>query len=526
LFAAGLARAASFDARVEALFRPPNGEHLALSPDGQRVAYTTRAGGDLAIMLLDVENPGRKRRIAVEAEPLPMGTAGGAPLQLRFLRWATPDRLIYALAERVVPLPAVIAQDGRTAPNPDGPMILAPIMAVDADGKQRGTVIDAKNFQETPAEARRSLADLLRTTEELQATHTEPVHWRMPHLDILGFYPRDREQLIVQTHGGYSIPTQHLVDVRTGGVREFGDEWTPPPGEPQVFDWFRMKVVGARQDGVRPSTRWTDDDLGRAQRALEAKFPRRIVELLDWSDTHARVLCRVTGGTDAGRVFIFQRPEDLVVEIFHRAPWLSAAKLHATRWFEFDAPDGARLSGYLTRPTKPRVNPPPLLVIFPRGPTGPAQPAWDPEAQVFAELGFAVARLNHRSVAGGRAVDEHVAIDDGRAVIAWLEAANQERAFDRERVATLGRGFGGYLAMRALQLQPKVFHSGIAVDLPPELRTKLDGQSEARIHPERAWETSEPPPESRAAGYRKMEEFFSARFQNYAVKIGAAKEVP
>ena len=507
---------------------------VALSPDGQRVAYTSQAGGKLAIVILNVENPGRKRTVPVEPERDAAGAEEPPPTQLRFLRWANADRLVYAPVERVVPLPAVTDQDGHSFPNPDGPMIVSPIMATDADGRQRGTVVDARDFQETPAEARRSLADLLRTPQELQATRKEPIHWRMPHLEILGFLPHDRTQLIVGTRGAYSMPMQHLVDLRVGNVREYGDEWPAPPGEPQVYDWFRLKVVGERQDGVRPATLWRDEDLGRVQRELAVKFPRRIVEILDWSDNRARVLFRVTGGSDPGRVFVFQRTEDLVVEIFQRAPWLSVAKLNATHFFEFDAIDGSHLSGYLTWPGKPDPNPPPLLVIFPSRVPGWAQPAFDPEAQLFADLGFAVARLNHRSiptvktehVAAMPATVDRVSVNDARAVIEWIAARTPERPFDRKHVATLGRDFGGYLALRALQFEPALFGSGVAIDVPMDLRARLDdlGQTPDRLELDSGSLTAQP--ESRAAFYRRIGEFLNRPFEGYAVKIGPAKEVP
>ena len=428
----------------------------------------------------------RSRRVAVDPDRDAALAEDQPPAQLRFLRWATAGRLVFAPTERVVPLPPVTDKNGRSVPNPDGPTIVSPIMVVDADGKQRGALVDARDFQETPEAARRTLADFLRTTKELVATapRSEPVRWRMPHLDILGFLPRDRDQLIIGTRGAYSMPLRHLVDIRTGSVREFGGEWSSPPGEPQVFDWFRLKVVGERTDAARPTTVWQDEELGRVQRELDAKFPRRAVEILDWSENRTRVLFRVTGGSDPGRVFVFQRAENLALEILRCAPWLNAAKLNDTRFFEFDAPDGARLSGCLTWPRNPRLGPPPLLVVFPSGFPGRAQPAFDPEAQIFADLGFVVARLNHRSVAGVkgedlaalRAAADRVSVADAFLAIEWIAARNPDRPFDRKCVATLGRGFGGYLAVRALQLQPAVFRLGIAIDAPMELRPWLQAQ--------------------------------------------------
>lgn len=545
--AAGFARAASLDARVEALFRPQLGEMMALSPDGQYVAYTTPGGGELSIVIINVDSPGPKRTVPVESHRDMAGAEDQAPAHLRFLRWASADRLIYAPIERVVPLPAVTDKDGHSVPNPDGPTILSPIMAVDADGRQRGVVVDARHFQETPANARQSLADLLMTPQELQATHQGPIHWRMPHLDLLGFLPRDRDQLIIGTRGAYSMPMQHLVDIRTGNIKEFGDEWPLPPAEPQIFDWFRFKVVGQRQSGVQPATLWQDEDLGRVQRELAGKFPRRIVEILDWTNTHARVLFRVSAGRDPGRVFVLQRAEDLVAEIFRSAPWLDAAKLHATRFFEFNAADGSRLSGYLTWPNLPRASPPPLLVVFPSGTPDQAQPAFDPEAQVFADLGFAVARLNHRRVAVGRAEEasapraavDRVAVDDSVAAIEWLAAQIPDHAFDRQRVATLGRGLGGEVARRALRLQPNLFRCGIAIAASPEApgpNIRADGATRSVLNPSEAMTnpalllveggTAAARPAARAAAYRKMEEFLNRQFQGFAVNVGATKEVP
>ncbi|HUR58560.1 MAG TPA: prolyl oligopeptidase family serine peptidase, partial [Opitutaceae bacterium] len=484
---AGVLRAASIEERAEALFRPLLDERMALSSDGQRIAYMTH-GRELAIVVMSVEPPGPKRTLKMEPDRDAASAAEKPPMELRFLRWATGNRLIFAPTERVVPLPPVMDKSGRAIPNPDGPTVVAPIMVVNVETKEHGTLIDARHFQETPAEARKTLADLLRTTKELQATRNEAVRWRMPHIDILGFLPRDREQLIIQTHGAYSIPTQYLVDIRTGSVREFGGDWPAPPGEPQIFDGYRFKVVGERKDAAHPTTAWRDEELAGVQRELDKKFPRRLVEILDWSETRARVLFRATGGSDAGRVFVLQRPEDVVLEILQRAPWLNATKLHETRFFEFNAPDGAHLSGSLTWPGHSPLNPPPLLVVFPSGFPGRGLPAFDPEAQIFADMGFVVAQLNHRGVAGVRREDltglraavDRVSVDDAVAAVEWIAARHPQRPFDRKRIAALGRGFGGYLAVRALQLQPAAFRCGIAIDAPMELRAWLRPQDAAK----------------------------------------------
>lgn len=480
----GLMRAASAEDRIAALFRPLDAEFAALCPQGRRIAYTVRDGPETKIAIIDLDGRPAKRLIGSEPErnadsATELSSPSPTPPQLSFLRWATSERLVFAHAERVVPLPPVIDASGRATPNRSGPAIRSPIIAISADGKLRRTVADARDFTESE-DALGTLADMLRTPQELAVQRRNPVHWRMPHLSVVGFDPRDREQLIVETRGAYSPPMQHAVDLRTGQTALFGGEVSTPPGEPLVYDWSWFKVVGEHQPAARPRTAWRDVDLAKLQRTLDAKFPRRTVELLDWTETRTRVLFRVTGGSDAGRLFVFQRTEDLAIEVLQRAPWLSLAALHSTRFFECTAPDGAILSGYFTWPKNTR-GPAPLIVAMPSGFPGHAQPAFDPEAQVFADRGFAVLRLNHRCVGGIEARDRAAlavgldlgAVADAAAAIAALERQQPHRTIDPMRVVALGRGFGGYLAVRALQLKPEIFRAGIAIDAPLDLPRRL-----------------------------------------------------
>ncbi len=460
---AGLARAAAPEARVAEMFRPLQAEWIALSPDGQRVAYSVRREGALELVIVPLDAALAPRRVRLERD----GDAGEGrqPIaELRFLRWATATRLVYAPPERVVPLPAVVGPDGRPQANRDGPTIQAPVLALDADGRQRGVLVDARQFMETPAEARTSLADFLRTAQEIVRTARGTVGWRMPHLDILGFLPQDREQLVIGTRGAHSPPALHLVDVRTGGVREFGGEWTVPPPAPAVFDPFRLQVVGERRRDGRTQTRWTDRELAAVQGQLEAKFPRRTVEVIEWSETRGHVLCRVTGGRDPGRFFVLQRAEDIVVEVARRAPWLEPAAWHETIWVEASGVGGAPSGGYFTRPARNRQGaPPPLVVML----TADAEPeSFDPEVQLLAERGWAVLRVAVRAGAGdeedeaaGRLTPEVL-----RRWIAGMAAGENGGSIDVGRVALVGRGAAGGQALRLRERGADVFCCAAVID--------------------------------------------------------------
>lgn len=527
----GPAHGASLESRVETLFRPAQGGRAALSPDGQQLAYTVSTRQGLSIVIVGLEPPGPRRTVPADPHRAAEFASGLPPVGLRFLRWATPRRLVFAPDERVLPLPPVPGPGGHPQANPDGPRVVAPVLAVDADGRQRGVLVDARDFMTTSAEAR-TLADLLRTPQELTTASKEPVHWRMPHLDVLGFLPGDREQLVVGTRGGFGPPGRHLVDVRTGEVRGFGGDESSPPGEREIYDWHRLKVVGERTGPSPTPPRWRDDELAFVQRELERKFPRRSVELLDWSETRLRVLFRVAGGHDPGRVFVWQRPEDVVVEVMRVAPWLAPARLHETRAWAVPLSDGGRLEGFVTWPRPDRTAPSPLLLVFAEAvPTGNRVPAFDAEAQVFADLGFAVARLWRRSEAAGN-VPESGAFTAAavQEAIARLAEGDPARPVDRRQVVAFGRGSGAMQAVQVAQVAPEAFRAVVALEPRDGARLALSGSPPPVLLLGNAvdglppmpadWvvERDELPadfaagePAARAAAYRRIEAFLARR---------------
>jgi acetyl esterase/lipase len=259
------------------------------------------------------------------------------------------------------------------------------------------------------------------------------------------------------------------------------------PLEPQfpgastlVFDEQRQTLVGVRAMGAMPRTLWSDPELADVQRELDRKFPHRAAEVLEWDAARTRFLVRVTGGTEPGRFFIYQRPENLVLEFMRRAPWLRAAELNDTRPFEFDTPQGVHLTGYLTVPRTPRRDPPPVLVYFAPGNTFPSRAVseFNREAQVLAGMGFVVLRINHRGSAGfgARHRDaiqaglDRVVIED---VLATLDWVGTRVKIDRKRVATMGEGFGGFLALRAVEIEPKAFRCAVSINAPLDLQMWL-----------------------------------------------------
>jgi pimeloyl-ACP methyl ester carboxylesterase len=290
----------------------------------------------------------------------------------------------------------------------------------------------------------------------------------------------DPDRILVATNVGrdtFAIEALNLRTKQRALVAEHPHLDLAPlePGDPRdtlVFDEYSHQLVGVRAaTGFAPTTVWTDPELAEVQRLVDRKLPWRAVEILQWSQARDRFLVRVTGSTEPGRYYVFDRKAGLFNQFLRRAPWLPVGQLHEVRSFEFDTAAGVHLTGYVTIPRKPRINPPPVIVDFPSGFPGRVTNAFDREAQMLAELGLMVVRVNHRGTNGfGRAHRnavqaglDRVPIEDALATIEWLST---QYKIDRRRIATMGEGFGGYLALRALQLKPDIFRCGIAVDAP------------------------------------------------------------
>jgi pimeloyl-ACP methyl ester carboxylesterase len=141
--------------------------------------------------------------------------------------------------------------------------------------------------------------------------------------------------------------------------------------------------------------------------------------------------------------------------------------------FEFDTPAGVHLRGVLTLPRQSRTSPPPLVVYCRDLPGRRTRPGVNREVQALSGMGFAVAQVDYRGVAGlgarhrdaAKAAFDRIPIEDVRATVAWLAA---QQWINPKRVALVGQGFGGFIALRAVQLHSKEFRCAVSINAPTD----------------------------------------------------------
>ncbi len=287
--------------------------------------------------------------------------------------------------------------------------------------------------------------------------------------DTLGMYSLNLKSG-ERTAFAVESPDSDAVDPSLAGVPAGSGQGV----DPLVFDRHLRKLVGVRLAGPAPSTRWLDSGLAQIQTQLQRKFPDRTVELLQWDDNRTRFLASVTGPADPGRFYVYTPEGEQLVLCARRTPWIASANVCRETPLAFTAGDGTPLAGRLTEARNSRIHPPPLVVLCPDGPGRPLSAGFDRDAQAFAGMGFVVLRVNYRGT-GGLGLRHLGAIRSGvdsvplGDIIAAIDSIGAQTPIDRQRIAVVGEGLGGYLALRAVQVHPERFRCAVAISAPIDL---------------------------------------------------------
>ncbi len=164
--------------------------------------------------------------------------------------------------------------------------------------------------------------------------------------------------------------------------------------------------------------------------------------------------------------------------LFVHQPKLEGLALAAMEPVVIPARDGLTLHAYLTVP--PGVEPKslPMVLLVHGGPWARDRWGTNPQAQWFANRGYACLMVNFRGSTGYGKSFLHAADkqwgrtmhDDLLDAVAW---AVDRGVADPDRVAIFGGSYGGYAALAALTFTPEAFACGVDIVGPSNLRTLI-----------------------------------------------------
>jgi dipeptidyl aminopeptidase/acylaminoacyl peptidase len=287
-------------------------------------------------------------------------------------------------------------------------------------------------------------------------------------------------------HGIYALDLKKRRRTDVAIETPVADFYDPagPPASPLVFDHARRSLVGVRYTGAERATLWLDPELAGVQRTLTAALPGRTAEIVEWDDLRQRYLVLATSQSDPGTYYLFNAESRTLDECLQRAPWLPESARSRTISFGFVSPEGVPLSGYLTLPRSPRLPRAPLVALCHDGPWSRDQPGYNRWVQALASMGFAVVQVNYRGSSGFgqkhlqalREGPDTVPLADINAAVDWVIKSGR---VNPKLVALMGEGYGGYLALRGMQLHPGRFRCAVTVNAPTDLAVWVNPATDA-----------------------------------------------
>ncbi len=222
--------------------------------------------------------------------------------------------------------------------------------------------------------------------------------------------------------------------------------------------------VGAQVMDGRHRNVFFDDASPEARqyRSLEAAFPDQSVRITSSTGDGRLLLVQVWSGSSPGDFYLFDTQQKKVSLVMSSGSWIDPDQAAVVEPFTFAARDGLAIHGYLTTPRgSSGVRP---MVVMPHG--GPFgifdKWAYDRDAQMLAEAGYAVMQVNYRGSGNyGLAFQQAGARqwggtmqDDLTDATRWAIAQGHA---DPARICIYGASYGAYAALMGVAKEPALY---------------------------------------------------------------------
>lgn len=204
-----------------------------------------------------------------------------------------------------------------------------------------------------------------------------------------------------------------------------------------------------------------DEKVKVAHTKLAEQFAPYQIDFVDISTDRENYIIKVHSDVHAGELYHYDLSADKALLLTATYPDLSGEKLLPMESVSYNARDNRTINGFITYPEGKRKNCP-VVVLIHDGPNGRDKWEFHPEVQFLANRGYAVFQVNYRGslgygkdfrVAGFKEWGGRIQSDitDG---VTWLI---HEGIANKDRIAIMGTGFGGYAALHAACFNPSLY---------------------------------------------------------------------
>lgn len=484
---------------------------VALSPDGQRVAWLNEVGLNREVWLQQTGG-GEPRRLVAHTPAKELAWTRDSrwlllesPQQLFALAvdWQAGSGIVSTLggrSKRAVmrvddALPAaviVIEQEGLT---PQGQPARWRLLRVDMRGKRTLLHEDSRRIIGYALDPQGRLAFLQRVEGLVLTVQRVGADGRLREVARCAQMRRctplvtsaDGRDLILRGNfGEASGPELHRL-MRLGADGSLRVLHADPRGEADLdalaFDPLTRQPLIAAYRSTVATNHGLDADTQRHLRRLEVLLPQRDLRIDIGRGLGARWLIETRAGHQQGsRWHLYDPDAGSVAALFDDRPRDARSQRAAKHIAEsalarklpvsWRASDGMRLHGFVYLPPGRAAATLPLVVLPHGGPWNHWRPDYNGISQFLANRGYAVFEPNFRSSTGHGRVYTFAANGDfgnGRVQQDIVDGTRHLLASgigDAQRVGIVGASFGGYSALLGVTFQPELFKVGVAF-VPP-----------------------------------------------------------
>jgi dienelactone hydrolase len=229
------------------------------------------------------------------------------------------------------------------------------------------------------------------------------------------------------------------------------------------------RPIGAMFATDRQRIEYFDPEIkALSERMAKSVNDNGLVFFIDETWDGKKLLVFIGSDKDPGAYYLYDKSLRQLAKLSDVRPDMAGLKLSRMQPVTFRADDGNEVPAYLTLPPDGKSTGLPTIIMPHGGPSSRDHWGFDWQVQYFAQLGYAVLQPNFRGSAGyGEAWLQTNAFQSWKRAIAdindgarWLV---RQGIADPARMAIVGWSYGGYAALQASVVDPRLYKATIAI---------------------------------------------------------------
>ncbi|RTQ86591.1 S9 family peptidase [Stenotrophomonas maltophilia] len=282
------------------------------------------------------------------------------------------------------------------------------------------------------------------------------------HLDVI---TTTNNGTVYATENDGKVPAAvGILDTATGAFKPLFQD---PVAEVSNYIWStdESTLIGVVTEAAAPAVKLIDESHPDADlyASLAAAFEGQMVDFSSYTKDGRKIIVSVYSDSNPGELYLYDRDNGKARFLMSRRPQLDKKNMASIKPFSITTRDGRKVFGYLTLPNGSNGKGLPLIVNPHGGPIGPRDNwGFNPEAQLFANRGYATLQVNFRGSSGyGKAFEDagHRQWDQGiqNDILEATHWAIDNGYANRDRICIYGGSFGGYSSLMAPIREPGLF---------------------------------------------------------------------